>query len=234
MFEEGIKNFWGTVDRDAFFKSQQCFSLIFKVVQKRKLDAVWQRCWSLQAGGLILPSQFTAVSPYVQHPWTMCWCLSKLRCAWLSSSPSPSLKVITSRPSWGSVFLFSLPKISVKSFCLGQSLLSCCKFKFYNCWCFAGLFQLMSQFSWEFFAAFAVFFSFSCWLINLINCPEFLDCRIFSVYFVSVVIETHPLSYVPSRKLSVWNKAQQTVCLSFFHLLKIICYFPGSFLNWLF
>lgn len=147
MFEEGTKNFWGAVDRDTFFKSQQCFCLIFKVVQKRKFSAVWQRCWSLQAGRLILLSQFTAVSPYVQHPWAACWCLSKLGCAWLSSSPSPCPKVVSCLPSWGRVLLPTMTNSSVKSFCLAQSLLSCCKFRFYNFWCFAGLFQLMSLFS---------------------------------------------------------------------------------------
>lgn len=136
-----------------------------KLYKKGNLMLVLPGCYRL--GDWFSPcshfSQSLCVA-FMGHVLVLC----KLGCPWLSSSPNPSSKVITCRPSWGSVLLLAMINSSVKTFCLAQSLLSCCKFRFHNFWCFAGLLQLMSQFSWEFFAAFSVFSSFSQWLIKLV------------------------------------------------------------------
>lgn len=165
MFEEGIKNFWGTVDREAFFKSAV---LLFDLE-----GCIEKKIWCCLAK-MLVASGWRIGSPFPVHcSQSLCAAsmgyvlvLKQAQVCLAVILPQSFSQVITFRPSWGSVLLFSLPKISVKSFCLDQSLLSCCKFRLYNYWCFAGLFQLMSRFSWEFFAALAVFFSFSHWLID--------------------------------------------------------------------
>lgn len=170
----------------------------------------------------------------VQHPQALCLCPPQLGLAvLLSISPVPRALICVVFVGQGSLFLPAVTNSWVKLLLSALALPSCCvqlrPFLVY-------LRPLSNDVS---LSLSLLYFLPShrekeTWLLLPISYLKFLDLRFFHVRLVPKAVETYTLSDVTARMLSAWNENQQTVCLSFFHLLKVICYFPRSFLNRLF